>query len=213
MSYNFINIEPVTAVYVVVSDVNSIGYMYIIYSSSLHTDHLPSSNSVLLPLNFQVPVLQQRCRWLSSGMLRRWSWWWRHKAPLKSRSVFTRLHGTASQKSAICMPIVVKTWNITMLTHIPYFSYSKLRILTYFPLQNPILCVLVAEGVTSYDGEQSAEAKVWGIVPKDACHWGGDGSVVNDPFGAPGSIPSYVCLAPAWGFVGGDCSVPRFLWD
>jgi hypothetical protein len=31
-------------------------------------------------------------------------------------------------------------------------------------------------------------------VPKAAWYWGGDSSAVNDPLGAPGSIPLYLCL-------------------
>jgi hypothetical protein len=60
----------------------------------------------------------------------------------------------------------------------------------------------------------STEAKVWGgIVPKTAWHWGGDISIANDPFGAPGSTPSFVCLPPTWGFASGDCLISLFLWD
>jgi hypothetical protein len=62
-------------------------------------------------------------------------------------------------------------------------------------------------------GPWSTEAKVWGIVPKAAWHWGGDSSVTNDPLGAPGSTPPYVCLLPPWGSAGGHCLIPRFLWD
>jgi hypothetical protein len=47
---------------------------------------------------------------------------------------------------------------------------------------------------------------VWGIVPKAAWHWGGDSSVANDPFGAPGSTRSYVCVTIAWGSADCDCS-------
>jgi hypothetical protein len=36
----------------------------------------------------------------------------------------------------------------------------------------------------------STEAKVCGIMLKAAWHWGGDSSITNDPFGAPGSTPS-----------------------
>jgi hypothetical protein len=43
---------------------------------------------------------------------------------------------------------------------------------------------------------------VWGIVPKAAWHWGGDNNVTNNPFGAPGCCPSYVCLPPTWGSAG-----------
>jgi hypothetical protein len=57
-------------------------------------------------------------------------------------------------------------------------------------------------------GFWSTEAKVWGIVPKAAWHWGGDSSVTNDPLGAPGSTLSYVCLPPAWGSAACDCLIP-----
>jgi hypothetical protein len=59
----------------------------------------------------------------------------------------------------------------------------------------------------------STAAKVWGIVPKAAWHWGSDSSVQKDPFRAPGSTLSYVCLPPLWGSAGGDCLMLRFLWD
>jgi hypothetical protein len=29
-------------------------------------------------------------------------------------------------------------------------------------------------------------------------------SVMNDPLGAPGMAPLYICLPPVWGAVGGD---------
>jgi hypothetical protein len=46
---------------------------------------------------------------------------------------------------------------------------------TVFPLQNPTLGVLVAEGGSVFGrrtGLWSTEAKVWGIVPRAAWHWG-----------------------------------------
>jgi hypothetical protein len=61
------------------------------------------------------------------------------------------------------------------------------------PFKSPILDVLVAEGgyvPGRQTGHWSTEAKMSCIVPKAAWHWGGDGSVTNDPFGAPGSILS-----------------------
>jgi hypothetical protein len=57
-------------------------------------------------------------------------------------------------------------------------------------------------------GLLSTEAKVWGIMPKTAWHWGTDSNVANDPFRAPGSTPSYVCLPHSWGSAGGDCLLP-----
>jgi hypothetical protein len=37
--------------------------------------------------------------------------------------------------------------------------------------------------------------------------------VIKDPFTAPGSTLSYVCLPPTWGSEDGDCLIVRFLWD
>jgi hypothetical protein len=39
------------------------------------------------------------------------------------------------------------------------------------------------------------------------------GSVANDHYGASGSTPSYACPPLAWGPAGGDCLIPRLLWD
>jgi hypothetical protein len=33
-------------------------------------------------------------------------------------------------------------------------------------------------------------------------------SVMNDPLGAPGSTPLYICLPPVWGTAGGDQLIP-----
>jgi hypothetical protein len=38
-------------------------------------------------------------------------------------------------------------------------------------------------------------------------------SVNNDPLGAPGSTPLYLCLPPVWGAAGGDLLDPLFSWD
>jgi hypothetical protein len=38
-------------------------------------------------------------------------------------------------------------------------------------------------------------------------------SVVNDPLGAPGSTPLYLCLPPVWGAAGGDFLDPLYSWD
>ena len=43
-------------------------------------------------------------------------------------------------------------------------------------------------------GLWSTQAKVEGIVPRAAWHWGRDSSVVNDPLGKPGCTPLYVGL-------------------
>jgi hypothetical protein len=37
--------------------------------------------------------------------------------------------------------------------------------------------------------------------------------VENDPFGAPGSIPLYLCLPPVWGAAGGDLLQRHYSWD
>ena len=50
-------------------------------------------------------------------------------------------------------------------------------------------------------GLWSTQAKVEGIVPRAAWHWGSDSSVVNDPLGEPGRTPFYVGLPSAWGSV------------
>jgi hypothetical protein len=62
-------------------------------------------------------------------------------------------------------------------------------------------------------GLWSIKAKVWGIVLKAAWNCGGDSRVTNDPFRTPGSTPLYVCLPSTWGCAGGDCLIPKFLWD
>jgi hypothetical protein len=38
-------------------------------------------------------------------------------------------------------------------------------------------------------------------------------SVVNDPLGAPGSTPLYLCLPPVRGTAGGDLLNPHYSWD
>jgi hypothetical protein len=76
--------------------------------------------------------------------------------------------------------------------------------------------IFVAEGgnvLGRHTGLWSTEANMWGIVPKAAWHWGGVSSVPDDPFGALGSTPSYVCFPPAWGCDGGDSLIPQLLWD
>jgi hypothetical protein len=91
------------------------------------------------------------------------------------------------------------------VSHI-WLNVVNLHIRIQTPLQNPTLGVV---------GRQtrlwSAEAKVWGIVPKAAWHWGGDSSVANDPFVAPGSTPSCVRLPPVRDCAGGDWLIYRFL--
>jgi hypothetical protein len=49
-------------------------------------------------------------------------------------------------------------------------------------------------------------------VLKDAWQLGGDSSVINNPFRAVGSTPSYICLPHMWGSAGGDCLIPHFSW-
>ena len=53
-------------------------------------------------------------------------------------------------------------------------------------------------------GLWSTQAKVEGIMPKDAWYWGRDCSVLNDPIGEPGRAPFYVGPPSAWGSVGCD---------
>ena len=53
-------------------------------------------------------------------------------------------------------------------------------------------------------GLWSNEAKVEGVMPRAAWHWGRDSSVVNDPLGEPGRTALYVGLLFAWGAVDGD---------
>jgi len=53
-------------------------------------------------------------------------------------------------------------------------------------------------------GLWSTQAKVEGITPRAAWHWGRDSSVVNDPLGEPGHTPLYVELPSAWGSLDGD---------
>jgi hypothetical protein len=79
-----------------------------------------------------------------------------------------------------------------------------------FPFPNPTLGVVVLWQQT---GLWFTEAKIWGIAPKAAWHWGSDTGVTHDPFGAPASTQSYVCLPPTWGSAVSDSSIPRFLWD
>ena len=50
----------------------------------------------------------------------------------------------------------------------------------------------------------STQAKVEGIVPRAAWHWGRDSTVVNDLRGEPGNTPLYVGLPSAWGSLDGD---------
>ena len=58
-------------------------------------------------------------------------------------------------------------------------------------------------------GLWSTQGKVEGIMARAAWHWGTDSSVVNDPLGEPGRIPSYVGLLSAWGSV--DNVFPLFV--
>jgi hypothetical protein len=53
-------------------------------------------------------------------------------------------------------------------------------------------------------GHWSTQAKVAGIVPKAAWHWGRESSVVNDPLGQPGCTPLNVGPPSAWGSVDSD---------
>ena len=57
---------------------------------------------------------------------------------------------------------------------------------------------------TLTNGALSTQAKVEGIVPRAAWHWGRESSVINDPLGEPGHTPLYVGLPFAWGSMDGD---------
>ena len=48
-------------------------------------------------------------------------------------------------------------------------------------------------------GLWSTQAKVEGIEPRAAWHWGRDSSVINDPLGEPGRTALYVGLPSVWG--------------
>ena len=50
----------------------------------------------------------------------------------------------------------------------------------------------------------STQAKLEGIVPRAAWHWGRDSSVINDLLEEPGHTPLYVSFPSAWGSMEGD---------
>jgi hypothetical protein len=50
------------------------------------------------------------------------------------------------------------------------------------------------------------EAKVLGIMLRDAWHWNGDDSAADDTLAAPGNTPLYLCPSPISG-----CTC--YLWD
>jgi hypothetical protein len=111
--------------------------------------------------------------------------------------------------------IIIVYWK----TH-NYTLWVKCRVTEENPLKNSKLRRPPRGGgkvLGRQTGLWSTEAKVRGIVPRAAWHWSGDSSVPNDPFGAQGSTPSYVCPSPAWGcalkptvlFVGGNGNSER----
>ena len=53
-------------------------------------------------------------------------------------------------------------------------------------------------------GLWSTQAKVEGIVPRAAWHWGRDSSVVNNSLGEQGRTPLYVGLLSVWGSMDSD---------
>ena len=59
-------------------------------------------------------------------------------------------------------------------------------------------------------GLLSTQAKVEGIVLKDAWHWGSDGCVVNGPLGESCRTPLYVGLPSTWGSVDIDQMLSPF---
>jgi len=61
-------------------------------------------------------------------------------------------------------------------------------------------------------GLWSTQAKVQGIVLRDAWHWGSDSSVINDPLEESCRTPFYVGLLSAWGSVDGDHMFSPILW-
>lgn len=67
-------------------------------------------------------------------------------------------------------------------------------------------------GVMSIDGKEGQWSKEWGIVPMAEWHWGGDGSVVSNILGAPGSTPLYLCLPSVKGTLSGDHYFPTICW-
>jgi len=62
-------------------------------------------------------------------------------------------------------------------------------------------------------GLWSTQAKVEGIMPKTAWHWGSESRVINDPLGEPGRTPLYVSLLSTWGSVDGDHMFSLFSWE
>jgi len=50
-------------------------------------------------------------------------------------------------------------------------------------------------------------------VLKAAWLWGSDSSIVNDPFGEPGSTLLYAGLLSTWGSVKGDLMFFPFSWE
>jgi hypothetical protein len=69
---------------------------------------------------------------------------------------------------------------------------------------------LLRVGTTRWPGLWSTQAKVEGIMPKSAWHWGSDSSDVNDPLGEQGHIPLYVSLPSSWGCLDSDYVFPPF---
>jgi len=53
-------------------------------------------------------------------------------------------------------------------------------------------------------GLWSTQAKVEGVVPRAARHWGRDSSVINDSLEEPGHTPLYVGLPSMWGSMDSD---------
>ena len=61
-------------------------------------------------------------------------------------------------------------------------------------------------------GLWSTQAKMEGIVPKAAWHWGRDSSAPSDPLGEPGRTPLHVGLLSAGGSVDRDLMFFLYVW-
>jgi hypothetical protein len=75
-------------------------------------------------------------------------------------------------------------------------SSIVMNIRVSLPLQKPTSDVPVMDGGNVFRWLTKAmvhEAKVLGILLRDAWHWDGNGSATNDPFAAPGYPPLYLC--------------------
>jgi hypothetical protein len=83
---------------------------------------LSSAKKCFLALCTDIILHRQRDEWSLIAL------WWRQQAPLKRRWTSTRLHGATTQKTAIFILAVVRTWNLTQFNHliysVPFFNTS-----------------------------------------------------------------------------------------